>query len=120
VKRKTAAVFEVKRRETVTITVTPISVGAFVAAAHDGDPLVDQSPTKKHFEYIFTITEPVDSAEVVKIIAQFMGSESSTARYEIAVGSDDGGQTYSIVSIEKPDSTGLSERSRMIRFEVVQ
>lgn len=116
-KRKTASSFEVKRNETITITVTPISAGPFVAAAQNGVPLIDQSPTKKHFLFRFTITRPVGTVQVAKLIGQFMGQEPPKARYEIAIASDLG-PTYSYAPMRKPSGSQPTERSRQFTFVV--
>jgi hypothetical protein len=110
-------VFGVAKKETVTILVTPISVGAFCAAAHDGDPLVDLSPTKKHFKYVFTVSKAPPGIEIAVIAAQFMGTEPSTARYEIEVSGSNGG-SFDVSAIKKPSGSGPSERSRTLQFDV--
>jgi hypothetical protein len=117
-RRKSAVRFEVTKGESITITVTPISVGAFVAAACNGAPLVDQSPTKKHFQFEFDVTSKVGEVEAVAIAFQFMGSEPASARYEVTISSDDG-SSFDQKPIRKPSAGGVSERNREYLFEVV-
>ena len=117
-KRKTTVTFEVTKNESITITVTPISVGPFVAAACNGTPLVDQSPTKKHFQFEFDVTSKVGEVEAVAMAFQFMGSEPASARYEVTISSDDG-TSVTQKPIRKPSAAGVSERNREYLFEVV-
>jgi hypothetical protein len=117
-KRKSAATYEVKKNESITVRVTPVSVGAFVAAAKSGTPLIDQSPTKKFFQFEFDIEAKVGEVEVLGIKCQFMGSEPATARYEIVLSSDDG-SSFGLSPVRKPSSSNPSERGRQIVFNVV-
>lgn len=86
-KKINAGKYHVASGETITIEVTPVGVGPFVAAARDGEVLLPESGTEDTKPtFIFT----VDSSSIVKMEFSFPGAPA-TARYDTAITSSEGG-----------------------------
>jgi hypothetical protein len=118
VERVSPAAFRIKKKEGFTIEVCPISVGDFVVGACNGRQLDKAVRQDGCSEYTCSTPEPVGGAHNVKLTFQFMGSEPKTARYEVAIVSDEGAR-FDLVSIIKPKKSGPQKRFRMPRFDVV-
>lgn len=88
-KKDNAFKYEVSSGETITIEVTPVEVGAFVAAARDGQTLKPQPGTEDtRPTYVFT----VDDTSIVKMEFSFPGAPA-TARYDTVITGSGGGDT---------------------------
>jgi hypothetical protein len=81
--------FEISPGETVTITVTPIGVGAFVSASRAGRTLTPEPGTENTTPtYVFT---PIKSSAVMMEFS-FPGAPS-TSRYRVVTTGSGGGDT---------------------------
>lgn len=104
--------------EEITIEVTPISVGAFVAAALDGERLIDTETLARPAgfgttpRYKFTITGPVDTMHFVEMEFSFPQADAA-ARYDTVVSGSNGGSDSFTVS--RDDSV----KDKGLRFKVV-
>lgn len=107
--------YEVSPGETVTIKVTPTSVGTFVAASLDGHtfaPLPATATTTPTF--LFTANRPFEETHFVMMEFSFPGAPSA-AKYDVAISGSGGGGTFGF-TIKK--STALKDP--VVRFKVVR
>ena len=104
--------YEVTTGETVTMVVTPVNVGVFVAASLDGhtfSPLPGGGATPT---FVFTVTKPVGRSHFVMMEFSFPGAPN-TAQYRVDLtGSNGGAFTF---AIKKTSAI----KDPIIRFKVV-
>ena len=104
--------------EEITIVVTPISVGAFVAAALDGQTLIDTETLARPAgvgttpRFKFNITGPLNTSHFVEMEFSFPQADAA-ARYDVVVSGSNGGSDN--FTVRRDDSV----KDKGLRFKAV-
>src|SRR5262249_49158723 len=105
-----AGKYQVAAGEQITIKVTPVSVGPFVAAARDGNVMRPEPGTENTNPiYVFT----VNASSIAKMEFSFPGAPA-TAKYDVVITGSGGGDTGGFTILQT-----ASIKDPNIRFMVV-
>jgi hypothetical protein len=94
----TDANFTVQSGEQITVSLQSVQCNCNTAAGYDGAALVKSHSIPD--TYVFTVAGASDSEKVFVALCEFLAADPVTARYTIAVSSDQGGN-FTVPSVFK-------------------
>src|SRR5262245_47410346 len=105
--------YEASLGEIVSIKVTPVQVGVFVAASLDGHTLAPLNGATNTPTYSFAVNRPLGRTHFVMMEFSFPGAPSG-AKYTVDISSNSGDDVFTFV-IKKSSAV----KDPIIRFKVV-